>query len=179
MKCFSEEIYAAYLDDELSQRESTLVSDHLNTCRACRELSEQLENENRMIKTGFSIDLPEVNMVDEIMQHIKPNEVLIHPNGRRLSYILYTVLMLSGIGFPIITFQLFSSCMDTFHVILALLASPLVILFDRLLFFVSSILNTLMIDIPQLVVLVVSSTLLVFFWMSFLFTKGCEASRQG
>jgi hypothetical protein len=179
MKCFSKEIYAAYLDNELSQIERTMVSDHLSTCRACRDLTAHLENENLMIKNGFSIDLPEVDLVNEITQRITSKEVLINPNGQRLSYVLYTVLTLSGIGFPIIIFQLFSSSLFTFQSILALMSSPLVMLLDKFFFISGTTFETLMIDMLRIVVFIAFPTILVFFWISFLFNKGCEALRKG
>ncbi|KPJ55878.1 MAG: hypothetical protein AMJ42_06045 [Deltaproteobacteria bacterium DG_8] len=176
MRCFSEEIYSAYLDNELNQKGGKDVSDHLKSCQPCRNLVENLKKENLMIKACFRVDLPAVNLIDEVTERIKAIEVLVPSNGTSFSYILYTTLILSCIVFPFLIFHLFSSSIGTFLKIFSFFVSPGSILFDIFFFFIDNILNTSIIDIPTMLIFIVLPTIMIFLWMSLLFKKEYELS---
>jgi len=176
MKCFNEEIYSAYLDNELNQKEENDVTDHLKSCQRCQQLVENLKQENLVIKSSFSMDLPAVNLVEEITERIKDVEVVVPSNGTRFSYSLYTILIVSGIVSPFLILYLFSSFINTFRETLSFFASPASLFFDSFFFLRDILLSTSMIDIPMIFIFTCLPTMMIFYLMSLLFKKGYESS---
>ncbi len=58
MECYSEEICAIFVDDELAADEARRLRDHLATCQRCRDLVDALRAENRVLSESLR-DLPE------------------------------------------------------------------------------------------------------------------------
>ncbi len=58
MECYSEQICAIFVDDELPLDEAGRLRDHLATCRRCRELVDELRIESRVLSESLR-ELPE------------------------------------------------------------------------------------------------------------------------
>ncbi len=58
MECYSEQICAIFVDDELPLDEARRLRDHLATCRRCRELVDELRAESRVLSESLR-ELPE------------------------------------------------------------------------------------------------------------------------
>jgi predicted anti-sigma-YlaC factor YlaD len=58
MECYSEQICAIFVDDELTVEEARQLRDHLATCRRCRDLVDALRAENRVLSESLRA-LPE------------------------------------------------------------------------------------------------------------------------
>ena len=58
MECYSEQICAIFVDDELPEDEARRLRDHLSTCQQCRDLVDALRAENRVLSESLR-ELPE------------------------------------------------------------------------------------------------------------------------
>lgn len=176
MKCFSEKIYAAYLDNEIDKRSKKNISAHLESCQKCQTLVKNLQKENLMMKEAFDVHLPFLDISVDIAQRIKFVEVLGPANGKKFSFSLYAILLLSGIVFPILIYQLFTNIMDQYRDTVSFILSPIPILFEAIEFLRNIIFNRSVIDLPLILFFAMVPIMLILFGISFLFKKGYEPS---
>jgi predicted anti-sigma-YlaC factor YlaD len=66
MECYSEQICAIFVDDELPVDEARCLRDHLATCQRCRDLVDALRAENRVLSESLR-DLPEEAASPEVL----------------------------------------------------------------------------------------------------------------
>jgi hypothetical protein len=175
MKCFSEKIYIAYLDDEIDQGKRKDIAAHLESCKACQELVENLKKENLMMREAFDAHLPSLDISVDIAQRIKFVEVLGPANGKKFSLSLYVLLIISGVLFPIVIYQLFMNLIEKHRDTLSFFLSPIPILFDAIELIRDSILSGSFVNLPLILFLLSVPVMLILFGISFLFKKGYES----
>ena len=174
MKCFSEKIYIAYLDDEIGEGKKKEITAHLQSCEACQRLAENLKKENLMLKEAFGAHLPSLDISVDIAQRVKFVEVLGPANGKKFSGSLYMLLILSGILFPIVIYQLIMNLIEKYRDTLSFFFSPIPILFDAIELIRDNILSVSFINLPLILFLIFVPIMLILFGLGFLFKKGYE-----
>lgn len=175
MRCFNEKIYIAFLDEEIGEGKRKDITAHLESCKICQELVENLKKENLLVKEAFGVHLPPLDMSVDIAQRIKFVEVLGPANGKKFSLSLYILLALSGILFPIIIYQLFMNIIEQYRDTLSFFLSPIPILFDAIALIRDNIFTASLLDLPLVLFLFFVPVMLILFGVSFLFKKGYES----
>ena len=85
-ECLNESVLCMFLDNELEPEEKTEIITHLDTCAHCRELLQQLEQENHGLKEifGISTAAEPPDLALSVMKKIEPLDVHEdHPRQRR------------------------------------------------------------------------------------------------
>jgi len=66
MECYSEQICAIFVDDELPVDEARRLRDHVATCQRCRDLVDALRAENRVLRESLR-ELPDEVTSPEVL----------------------------------------------------------------------------------------------------------------
>lgn len=70
MKCFSEKTYLMFLDNELDGEKFQEMASHVDDCRQCQNIIENLKQENEWIRKGFDSPCWSGDLSDGVMNQI-------------------------------------------------------------------------------------------------------------
>ncbi len=132
MKCFNEMTYAEFLDEELDRKTQAMVKAHLEECQACRIMVERLTDENSLLRDTFAIEMPHLNLAEEISLRIKPVEIPRAVNGKLLTPLLYCTLFVLAFFFPFFILSHYAPFIEKARQVLSFFITPLTVFFDTL-----------------------------------------------
>jgi len=97
MRCFNEQIYSAFLDDELPEDDKKRVLAHLDKCKNCRKLVQTIQDDNEGLRNLFMSETEMPDLIPAVMDRIKV------PPSRDITFftfLIYGIFILAGISIP-------------------------------------------------------------------------------